>query len=78
MEPGEGSKKGAKTGPPLRIAKPCFLTTLARILLFFLRRGVPFLTPKIGPKWGPDRVLDAEPLGKASWSALGRSWSQKK
>ena len=39
--------------------------------MFFLRRGVPFLTPKMGPKWGPNRVLDAEPLGKGSWNALG-------
>ena len=46
--------------------------------MFFPRRGVPFYTPKMGPKWGPNRVLDADPLGKGSWSALGALWSRKK
>ena len=32
----------------------------------------------MGPKWSPNRVLDAEPLGKGSWSALGSLWSRKK
>ena len=36
-------------------------------------RGL-FGGPKVGPKWGPNRIFDAEGLGIALGSLLERSW----
>ena len=49
--------------------------TPARILMFFSSPGVSFWTPKMGPKWGPNRNFDAEGVRKPPGSLLERSWT---
>ena len=43
--------------------------------MFFSSPGVSFWTPKMGPKWGPNRIFDAEALKNPLGSLLERSWS---
>ena len=40
----------------------------------FSRPGISFWIPKMGPKWGPNRIFDAEPPRKPLGGLLERSW----
>ena len=40
-----------------------------------MRSQALLLEPKIDPKWVPNRIFDAEALGKSLGSLLERSWS---
>ena len=46
--------------------------------MFFSSPRVSFWTPKMGPKWGPNRILDAEGVKKPLGSLLERIGAEKK
>ena len=68
--PNRGPKADqAQNGKTLIFNDPC------RDFNVFSSPGVSFWTPKIRPKWGPNRIFDAEALRNPLGSLLERSWS---
>ena len=47
---------------------------LVGMFMYFSSPRVTLWTPKIGPKWNPNRIFDAEPLRNPLGSLLERSW----
>ena len=47
--------------------------TVLSISLIFRSKAL-FLEPKVGPKWDPNRIFDAEALRKPFGGLLERSW----
>ena len=67
--PNRGPKADqAQNGKTLIFNDPC-----KDFNVFFKARGL-ILDPKMAPKWGPNRIFDAEPLRNPLKALLGRSW----
>ena len=72
-----GSQIEVRKRSKLKMAKPWFLTTAARISMIFEVPGS-LLGTKNGSNIGSESHLRRGSLQKVSWSALGGFWSRKK